>query len=94
MRILSWTKEKTVFVDAPEQMRGGFLERLERGSQLFDHDGDEAVEGAEEALDGGVAERQVSQSHDGVASHFRARPGLSVVRVKLVNFALNLRRKN
>ena len=56
-----------------EEMSGRLPERLERGLELVDHDRDEAVEGAEEALDAGVTERQVGQRHDGVATNLDAR---------------------
>lgn len=54
-------------------MSGRLPERLERRLELVDHDRDEAVEGAEEALDAGVSERQVGQRHDGVATNLDAR---------------------
>lgn len=67
----------------------GLLECFKRRSKLQYHDGNKSTEGAEEALDGSIAEGQVRQGYYGIATDFCARTGIFGI-MFLVNLALNL----
>ena len=57
-------------------MSRSFAKGLKRGLELPDHDGDEAREGTEEALDLRIAKSKVGECHNSVTSNFSARvPG-------------------
>ena len=72
-------------------MCGGLLKRLEGWAELFDHDRDESVEGAEEALDWSIAEGEISEGNNGIATNLRAGTGL--VGMQMMDLALNLEKR-